>query len=315
MPRAPQSCRYVFTFNNPYKTTNRITEDGDHEVIEYTGGLLDFSDQPEIRYCIYSEECGESGTNHFQGYIELFRKKSITWFNENVPVLQGARLAICIAPKEAIEYCKKKDDPTFISGPYEYGNPQHPGTRTDISECKRRIDEGANLKQISNEHFDIFLRYHTALKHWYELNVPDIEPTKPNVIVFYGPPGTGKSEKARQLFPKAYVRPSDSRFWLQYNGQRDIILDDFAGQFEISDFLRLTDCYGYVVRQMFGSHPTSFQNVILTTNILPWMWYSSYPYKAISRRIDGYYFFNYDVDPVQLPVPQPPAAPDISGQM
>jgi len=51
---APANARFwLFTLNNPE-------------------GLLDFDDfQGKVRYCIYSEEVGESGTSHFQGKSSL----------------------------------------------------------------------------------------------------------------------------------------------------------------------------------------------------------------------------------------------------
>lgn len=94
-----QSKNWVFTINNP---TN--TEDCP-------------KDWPGYRYIVYQREKGETGTEHYQGYVIWKSNKTLTavkkihktahWENR-----MGTH-------KEAKDYCMKED--TRMEGPWEYG--------------------------------------------------------------------------------------------------------------------------------------------------------------------------------------------------
>lgn len=64
-----QSKAWVFTLNNP-------TE----EETQFLSSLSDDEKRIEhgIQYVIYGEEVGESGTRHYQGYIEFLKRIRLT---------------------------------------------------------------------------------------------------------------------------------------------------------------------------------------------------------------------------------------------
>ena len=92
---------FVFTLNNP------------------TGNL----DETELRefgvsYAIWSEEIGDNGTHHFQGYIETTTRKTIRSLKK-IPGLERAHFERRMGTSDqAVAYASKINDPTFISGPY-----------------------------------------------------------------------------------------------------------------------------------------------------------------------------------------------------
>lgn len=94
------SRRWVFTLNNPK-------------------GLID---EDELKswgatYLVYQEEVGESGTHHFQGYIEMPKSVRCTHF---MPGLRGGHFERAKGtPEQCKAYCTKAE--TRVGGPYEFG--------------------------------------------------------------------------------------------------------------------------------------------------------------------------------------------------
>lgn len=189
-----KSRNYVFTFNN-------------------YDGLPDL-DHEFIRYGIYQEEIGEEGTVHLQGYIELTKPMRITAVTQlNNQALLGARLASRRgSQKQAIDYCKKRDD-TYIAGPYEFGTPARQGERQDIINFKDDIIRGASSKELITEHTLEYFKYHKIIPHVRQLfkkqdppidpdsfNIPLLPIPKDRCMLFYGPSTLGKTEYAKAHF-------------------------------------------------------------------------------------------------------------------
>lgn len=111
-----------------------------------------------IRYVVFQLEVGEeSGTPHFQGYIELTRPQRMTWLQTNFAgschyeVRRGTR-------DEARSYAQKED--TRVSGPWEYGdfNSGGAGTRNDLAALVECCKHGS-LKRVADEHPESMIRY------------------------------------------------------------------------------------------------------------------------------------------------------------
>ena len=129
---------WVFTINNPS--------------IEDEQALVD---QVPYRYLIFQHELAESGTHHIQGYMVLQSRMRRTALSSLLPhafleVRKGSH-------EQAKAYCSKEDTRMVGTEPVEWGSEEgiakKPGSRTDLSEIKKKIDSGANSERIWDEHF------------------------------------------------------------------------------------------------------------------------------------------------------------------
>lgn len=119
--RAPQSCRWCFTLNNP-------TDDESQSLFE----ILD--DRTRVKYAVVGKEVGETGTPHLQGFVIFVTRKRL----RAAKLLISARAHLEIArgtSTEASVYCKKEGD--FE----EYGELIEQGRRTDLEEVIRWGEE------------------------------------------------------------------------------------------------------------------------------------------------------------------------------
>lgn len=111
-----QATHWVFTLNLPNKDINNNNLE-----------LLDLS---FAKYSIYQLELSESGTFHYQGYVELKRSVRLTTMCNLLPGAhferrQGSRV-------EARNYSSKED--TRVDGPWESGTWEgsQQGRRSDL---------------------------------------------------------------------------------------------------------------------------------------------------------------------------------------
>ena len=129
----PSSHNWLFTWNNP------------------VGLITWYGEVPLLRYLIYSEEIGENGTYHYQGYLQLAKDQKLSWLKKNLSPEPHFQIPNS-SPQDNIAYCSK-DNVTHIDGPYIYGTPVFKGQRSDLLTIKTKLDTGATDKQIANEHF------------------------------------------------------------------------------------------------------------------------------------------------------------------
>lgn len=135
---APTYKNYVFTWNNPTATPVYNPE--------------------SMHYLIYQLERGESGTVHYQGYLELKRRVALTTAKQfldqscHLEPRRGTR-------SQAIAYCKKDD--SRVDGPWEFGEAgSTQGKRSDIKEFKDWFFSGKrSLEECVEEHPDVVAKY------------------------------------------------------------------------------------------------------------------------------------------------------------
>lgn len=246
----PQSRWWMFTLNNPRC-------------------LPDFSDFPQIRYAVFSEEISDTGTNHLQGYVEFKRTQYLSFCKK---VLAKAHWEIRRGTQaQAIEYCSKITDNTFIAGPFIYGSPTlGQGSRTDITQLKSDLDQRCDIRYIASNHFSLFLRYNKGIDRYMSLQD---WPERENVYVyyFYGPTGSGKSYAAHLLSPgsERFTKPPGDRWFDGYSSQKTIILDDYKSWLSYSMLLRVCDHYPLSLEVKGSTVQARYKRVIITSTILP----------------------------------------------
>lgn len=270
---------WCWTLNNP-----TVEE---HQVLE----LLDL--EPLVQYLVFQKEQGLQGTPHFQGYLELSSRKTIS----QVRNLLGGRAHVERrkgTPEEARTYCMKDDG--RLDGPWEFGvfvattgSTNLTGRRTDLITIKERITRGASEREIADEFFGVWCQYHGAFRRFRTL-VTSNRQWKTNVTVIVGPPGTGKSRYAMDNYPEAYWKQR-SQWWDNYEGQDSVVLDDFYGWLPYDVLLRICDRYPLLVETKGSQANFCAKYLLITSNATPAQWYKNVVIEAFVRRIDKWMYF------------------------
>lgn len=247
----------VFTINNP----------GDKK--------LNLEINSKVRGAVWQLEVGESGTPHYQGYIEFTDKMSFKAIKEilgneaHVEARQGTR-------EQAIAYCCKED--TRQDGPWTYGKmdvlkPGDQGRRSDLeSACEiiinsqRNINEG--LREVAETTPVTFVKFHKGLTALaYRMN-SEVNRSPPNVEWIYGPTGVGKTRYAVEKTSTFFIKDG-TIWWDGYEYQETIIIDDFDGNWNFRNFLRLLDRYPYQGQIKGGYVWINSPNIIITCDRRP----------------------------------------------
>jgi len=139
-----ESRNVCFTLNNP--TLDNIIS------------FLNFN----FKYLIFGFEKGKSGTDHLQGYMELWRGETFNYLAKHC--CGGVHWEKRKGTKEqAINYCKKDDEY------YEFGIIPEQGKRKDLTKIRDMILNGESMEKVANEHFGDFVRYHRGFEKFQEM--------------------------------------------------------------------------------------------------------------------------------------------------
>lgn len=252
--------RWCFTVNNPVAP-------------------LAFGD--DVTYAIWQLEAGEAGTPHYQGYLCLAKPKRLGGVKLLLPT---AHLEPCKGTHEQnVSYCSKEPR---VDGPFTHGTPPKPGERTDIAAVKRKLDDGADMSEIAEDHFSLFIRYEKGFQSYKMLKTPE-RSWKTRVEIHWGCSNAGKSHYA-QSFEGAYWK-DHGNWWDGYDGQETVVIDEFYGWLTPSFMLRLMDKTPMRVEVKGGSRQFIAKTIIITSN-KPWgQWWRedvAYNHDAFERRID-----------------------------
>ncbi len=286
---------WCFTINNPTE------EDASTEsILRGTHGSVRSENDPtsakdcKAKYAIWQFETGKEGTLHIQGYVEWNRRHTL----EHVRRLFGGRAhwEIRRGPaNKARDYCKKLEGQ--VAGPWEIGDWEErneQGKRTDLIEIKRKLDEGASIKIIADEHFTSFIRYHKGFEIYQDLKQQKRD-AKSHVTVVVGQTGLGKSTWLSKQAPEAYwVSPpkgAEGIWWDGYQGEKDVIFDDFSDWVPYRTLLRWMDSFPLRVQFKGGSKEFAPERIWFSSNKHPRNWFETEDYEPLARRIDVLYEF------------------------
>ncbi len=275
-----------WTLNNPHET----------------GGMVMF-DEEKMDYLVYQEEIGESGTYHFQGYCEFTNKVSQNKAKEmlggNTVHLERRRGS----QAQAIAYCKDPEKRVAHTEPYEEGTPHTQGKRMDLEGFKNEVMEGANLRELLDEHYGVIARYPKFYEKLKQMNRPQ-RTEQLEVVLLIGPTGTGKTRHVEDMYGRDdefwRLPLSNGKMWFDsFDGHTKVLLDDFSGaasHFSLCDLLQLLDRYSIQVPTK-GGHTWWMPNeVYVTTNLLPAKWYKwehrEEQYNALARRFSKVLLFD-----------------------
>ncbi len=283
-----QLVNFVFTMNNPTISPDDLWI----RVSEY------------VQYIIFQKERGENGTVHYQGYVELKKRQRFTrmhylFLNAHIESRRGNQ-------KQAIAYCSKED--TRCDGPWENGIKKTPGKRSDLTDFVVSIRRGDTINQIIDDHGTNLARY----TKFYGMVKGAIKPQMRmdlRVELHWGAPGMGKTRYAYEKYPDIFPVPIGTNLWFDnYDGQKQILIDDFTGNMKLDHLLQMLDIYRVQIPVKGGYCWLRATTIIITSNVNYTDWYNFkdkngprkyYPevkLRALARRI--HFIKHYDgLDP------------------
>ena len=247
---------------------------------------------PDITYMIGQKEIGtNAGYQHWQLCIHI-KKCTLAAIKRVFPTAHAEPTRSSAAEN----YCGKES--TAVEGSqFVLGEkPMNRSSKTDWSRVRLAAESG-DLRQVPD---DVFVRCYSNLK---KIKLDYEKPTSRGPVkirLFLGPSGTGKSYTAWKEFGESgggnahdtvYVKTPTTKWWDGYQGETQVIIDEFRGQVSIGLLLRWLDPAGYplTLETKGGGCVAKFTDIILTSNIHPQEWYPDLDIptrQALLRRIE-----------------------------
>lgn len=196
-----------------------------------------------------------------QGYVRFSVPVGVSKLQIAMPGVhaEGAR-----GTEEQCEaYCSKED--SRIEGPFVFGESSRPGRRRDLEVIKERVlrtgrVDAETIEQCSYQDLrfaELLVKHSKAKRNW-----------EMNVLWFHGGTGTGKTRTAFEMYPNAWMSSRNLKWWDGYDGEEDVIVDDFRRDFcTFHELLRILDRYPYRVEVKGSSVPLLAKNIVITC---PW---------------------------------------------
>lgn len=286
-------------------------------------------------YLISGKEVGADGTPHLQGYVELTRHQRRAYVVKLLPGCHVMPRYEHSTAEQAATYCKKDGD--YV----EFGTispPPKPGTRSDLNNMAKLVEDGATLEECYVASPTTYMRNYRAIQHARQVTHKPLA-FRPNLQIrlYIGKTRTGKSYHAR-ITEDCFAKPVGKGLWFDgYDRHKRVVIDEYRGQFPLSDVLQITDPFKVQVETK-GSH-TWFEPdlVIFTTNDHPadmytdhneetreaffarfnevWWWYAPRKYMILSDEQKDVFFHEkkYPSVPIDCTMIVKPAVLDGSG--
>lgn len=186
----------------------------------------------------------------------------------------------------AREYVWKEDSRVSDSFMFEFGRyPFRRNDQTDWSLVRSQARSG-RLDEIPP---DIYVRCYNQLRRIWQDHLQPVAVERV-VTCFWGKTGTGKSRRAwEEAGMAAYPKDPRSKFWDGYQGQSNVIIDEFRGGIDVSHVLRWFDRYPVIVEVKGSSVSLVAERIWITSNLDPQFWYvdlDSDTLAALMRRIN-----------------------------
>lgn len=182
----------------------------------------------------------------------------------------GERIHAEPTRSEAAEAYVFKEDTRVDGTQFELG--EKPFRRNNAKDWER-VWEMAKSGRINEIPADIRVSNYRTLK---QIEKDYLMPTaqEKTVYVFWGRTGTGKSKRAwEEATYNAYPKDPNTKFWDGYQGQENVVIDEFRGKIDISHMLRWLDRYPVIVECKFGAVSFAAKKIWITSNKNPRDWY------------------------------------------
>ena len=221
-----------------------------------------FWNEAAMTYCIGQKELSDSGLEHWQFVVGLARKSRLTAIKRLFPQQTHFELTRSDAAHSYVH----KEDTAIAGSQFSYGDlPLRRNNKTDWKKV-RDLAKAGSMDDIPD---DVFIRYYSSLQrirveHSRAGFRHDIR-----VIVFHGGTGLGKTRRAWHEAPNAYIKNPNTKWWDSYRGEKEVILDEFTGRFDISYLLTWLDRYPCMVECKGSSAHLQAETLYITSNLSP----------------------------------------------
>ena len=321
-PKGQQVKNYCFTWNNP-------TVDG--EELEEK-----LKNSERVAGYAFQLEEGESGTPHFQGYVQFTNRvrtgAAHKFFEPWRMALIHSKAKI---PKKAIDYCIKEEG--RLAGPWIGGTclekkAGSQGKRTDLDDFAKAVfDAGGMTDEIQEEYHGHTMRFGKLAKeaaaaskirkakveekeYWkkqYQLKqegMPITGQQQRRCVLFFGPTAVGKTTEVKMIAygeyeEELYEKAGNNKWFEGYNGENHVLFDElrktaFDGSLET--FNSMTNIGCVQVEFKGGSTVLQAEHLYFTSNWHPLDIWGCKPnegrYRAMCRRFDEVYWWNDNKD-------------------
>lgn len=239
----------------------------------------------KVRYFICgTETCPDTNRIHWQCFIQMKRPTrpggilkilGVTKSDWHIEPMHGT-------VQQASDYCKKNGQ--F----YEIGTAKTQGQRTDLEAIAADLVSGeTTLDEVMENHPTTYCKYRNGIRDLAGLGLKKKSKQFRHIEthVLWGDAGVGKTRQAVERCDDDYFILTKSKWWDGYNGEANIIIDDFYGWTEYHRILRWLD--GYQLRlPVKGSFTYAmWDKVFITSNKPPEEWYSVGLTPALKRRL------------------------------
>nr|QXP07801.1 MAG: replication associated protein [Arizlama virus] len=241
------------------------------EELQFLQGAFEKSDH--MKYLVFQQESGEeTKTPHIQGYVEFSGSIAYSTVKYELTGDKKSRIHLELRRGTSLQasvYCKKSETRIPNVTPFEYGKLSRSGARTDIEAVVDCIKESGS-KEAAIQYPVEYIRMNKGMEKLdavYKENVP--KPV-PKVFWFYGATGCGKTAYAEKMFPNSWHSKKTLEWFDGYDGQENVIIDDFRGNFcPFSELLRILDRYKLSLPVKGGFTNWIPKNIIITSCFAP----------------------------------------------
>jgi len=212
-------------------------------------------------------EIGETtGYEHWQVLVAFSQKKTVA----QCKAFFGDQCHCELSRSEAAAEYVWKDETSVPGTRFEFGaRPFRRNSATDWEQVWESAKSG-DLESIPANVRVVNYRSLLCIRADYDKPRPIVR----TCFVFWGATGTGKSRRAwEEAGMGAYAKDPRSKFWCGYQGESNVVLDEFRGGIDISHLLRWLDRYPVHVEVKGSSRPLVGEKIWITSNLEPKWWY------------------------------------------
>lgn len=232
-------------------------------------------------------ECGDTtGLLHWQIFCYTKTRKRCSAIKSLFP--GNPHVEVARNREHAVNYVWKDDTSEGLR--FEHGElPFNRSNTTDWDSVRTHAASG-NYSDIPS---DIYVRYYHNLKKITTDHMQVPPRHRICVNIFIGPPGTGKTRLCQSLAGEgAYWKTSSNKWWDGYQGQKEVIIDDFDGKsISYSHLKRWWDRYPCQVETKGGAVPLQAETFFVTSNVAFRNWFAGddvVHLNALRRRVTIY---------------------------